>query len=87
MVIVGYLYLVAAIRNQNVLVTFLTKYPFKGTLFIVLIPLLCIIYTVKKTLDIAMINEGLKKLNDGNLDYNIDNIGQRGSKGISRQYK
>lgn len=76
-VIVGYLYLVAAMRNQNLLLTFLTKYPFKGTLFIVLIPLLCIVYTVKKTLDIAMINEGLKKLNDGNLDYNIDNIGQR----------
>lgn len=75
--IVGYLYLVASIRNQNLLLTFLTRYPFKGTLFIVLIPLLCIVYTVKKTLDIAMINEGLKKLNDGNLDYDIDDIGQR----------
>jgi len=76
-VIVGYLYLVGSIRSQNLLVTFLIRYPFKGTLFIVLIPLLCIIYTVKKTLDIAMINEGLKKLNDGNLDCNIEDIGQR----------
>ncbi|WP_341479406.1 HAMP domain-containing sensor histidine kinase [Clostridium gasigenes] len=76
-VIVSYLYLVASIRNQNLLLTLLTKYPFKGTLFIVLIPLLCIVYTVKKTLDIAMINEGLKKLNDGNLDYDIDDIGQK----------
>lgn len=76
-VIIGYLYLVASIRNQNLLVTFLTKYPFKGTFFIVLIPLVCIIYTVKKTLDIAIINDGLKKLNDGNLDYDIDDIGER----------
>ncbi|MGL5353335.1 MAG: sensor histidine kinase [Clostridium sp.] len=76
-VIVAYLYLVASIRSQNLLVTFLTKYPFKGTLFIVLIPLLCIVYTVKKTLDIAIINDGLKKLNEGDLDYNIDDIGQR----------
>ncbi|MGL5084294.1 MAG: sensor histidine kinase [Clostridium sp.] len=76
-VIVAYLYLVASIRSQNLLVTFLTRYPFKGTLFIVLIPLICIVYTVKKTLDIAMINDGLKKLNEGNLDYNIDDIGQR----------
>lgn len=75
--IVAYLYLVASIRSQNLLVSLLTRYPFKGTLFIVIIPLVCIIYTVKKTLDIAMINEGLKKLNEGDLDYNIDDIGQR----------
>ena len=30
-VILIYLYLVAGIRNQNLLVTFLTRYPFKGT--------------------------------------------------------
>lgn len=76
-VIISYLYLVASIRSQNLLVTFLTKYPFKGTFFIVLIPLVCIIYTVKKTLDIAIINDGLKKLNEGNLDYDIDDIGER----------
>lgn len=76
-VIVGYLYLVGSIRSQNLLVEFLTRYPFKGTLIIVLIPLLCIVYTVKKTLDISIINEGLKKLNEGNLDYNIEDTGQR----------
>lgn len=76
-VIVGYLYLVASIRSQNLLVTFLSRYPFKGTLFIVIIPVLCIVYTVKKTLDISMINEGLKKLNEGNLDYNIEDMGQK----------
>lgn len=76
-VIVAYLYLVAGIRNQNILVTFLTRYPFKGTLILVLIPLVCVIYSLKKSLDISIINDGLKKLNNGDLEYNINNIGER----------
>lgn len=76
-VIVAYLYLVAGIRSQNVLVTFLTTYPFKGTLIIVLIPLLCVLYSLKKSLDISIINDGLKKLNAGDLEYNLKNYGER----------
>ncbi len=34
-----------------------------------------VIFTVKKTLDIAIINEGLKKLNEGNLDEDIPVLG------------
>ncbi|MGL5379407.1 sensor histidine kinase [Clostridium sp.] len=77
LVIVAYLYLVAGIRNQNVLVTFLTRYPFKGTLILVLIPLVCVIYSLKKSLDISIINDGLRKLNNGDLEYNINNVGER----------
>ncbi|WP_242969950.1 histidine kinase dimerization/phospho-acceptor domain-containing protein [Clostridium chauvoei] len=76
-VIVGYLYLVAGIRSQNVLVTFLTRYPFKGTLILVLIPLVCVLYSLKKSLDISVINDGLKKLNDGNLEYTLESYGER----------
>lgn len=76
-VIVAYLYLVAGIRSQNVLVTFLTTYPFKGTLIIVLIPLLCVLYSLKKSLDISIINDGLKKLNAGDFEYNLKNYGER----------
>ena len=76
-VILVYLYLVAGIRTQNLLVTFLTKYPFKGTLILVLIPLVCVLYSLKKSLDISIINDGLKKINSGDLEYNLGNIGER----------
>lgn len=76
-VILVYLYLVAGIRNQNLLVTFLTRYPFKGTLILVLIPLVCVIYSLKKSLDISIINDGLKKINSGDLEYTLGDIGER----------
>jgi signal transduction histidine kinase len=76
-VILVYLYLVAGIRNQNLLVTFLTRYPFKGTLILVLIPLVCVIYSLKKSLDVSIINDGLKKINSGDLEYTLGDIGER----------
>lgn len=76
-VILVYLYLIAGIRNQNVLITFLSKYPFKGTLILVLIPLMCVLYSLKKSLDISIINDGLKKINAGDLEYNLTNVGER----------
>ena len=72
-----YLYLVAGIRNQNILITFLTKYPFKGTLFLIAIPLFSVIYSLKKSLDIAIINDGLKKINSGDLEFNLYDVGER----------
>ena len=76
-VILVYLYLVAGIRNQNLLVTFLTRYPFKGTLILVLVPLVSVIYSLKKSLDISIINDGLKKINSGDLEYNLNNTSER----------
>ncbi|MDY6226077.1 MAG: HAMP domain-containing sensor histidine kinase [Clostridium sp.] len=76
-VILVYLYLIAGIRSQNLLVTFLTKYPFKGTLILVLIPLVCVLYSLKKSLDITIINDGLKKINSGDLEYTLGNTGER----------
>ena len=76
-VIIVYLYLIAGIRNQNVLVTFLTRYPFKGTLILILIPLVCVLYSLKKSLDISIINDGLRKINSGDLEYNLKNFGER----------
>lgn len=76
-VILIYLYLVAGIRNQNIMITFLSKYPFKGTLLLVLIPLVCVIYSLKKSLDISIINDGLKKINSGDLEFNLYDVGER----------
>ena len=68
-VILIYLYLVAGIRSENILVTFLTRYPFKGTLILILIPLITVLYSLKKSLDISIINDGLKKINSGDFEY------------------
>lgn len=76
-VILVYLYLIAGIRNQNVLVTFLTRYPFKGTLILVLIPLVCVLYSLKKSLDISVINDALKKINSGEFEHKLNDIGER----------
>ncbi|WP_330654146.1 HAMP domain-containing sensor histidine kinase [Caproiciproducens sp. MSJ-32] len=76
-VILIYLYLVAGIKNENILVTFLTRYPFKGTLILILIPLVTVLYSLKKSLDISIINDGLKKIYSGDFDYTIDDIGER----------
>lgn len=76
-VILIYLYLVAGIKNENILVTFLTRYPFKGTLILILIPLVTVLYSLKKSLDISIINDGLKKINSGDFDYTLDDIGER----------
>ncbi len=76
-VILVYLYLVAGLKNQNLLVTFLTTYPFKGTIVLVLIPLICVLYSLKKSLDITIINDGLKKINSGDLEYTLGNVGER----------
>lgn len=74
--IMAYLYLVAGIGNQNILITFLTQYPFKGTLVILMIPLLCLIYSLKKTIDVEVINELLKKVKDGDLELTIEYSGE-----------
>ena len=58
-------------------ITFLTRYPFKGTLILRLIPLVCVLYSLKKSLDISVINDGLKKINSGELEYKISDIGER----------
>jgi len=76
-VILIYLYLVAGIRSENILVTFLTRYPFKGTLILILIPLITVLYSLKKSLDISIINDGLKKINSGDFEYTLDDIGER----------
>ena len=42
-----------------------------------MIPLVSVIYSLKKSLDISIINDGLKKINSGDLEYNLDNTGER----------
>ena len=74
--IILYLYLLAiGGYENNILVRFFSTYPFKGSLILMILPILAIIYSLKKTIDISIINEQLEEINEGNLDYSIDEYG------------
>ncbi|MBD7913281.1 HAMP domain-containing histidine kinase [Clostridium sp. Sa3CVN1] len=67
-----YLYLLAiGGYENNILVTFFTLYPFKGSIMLMVLPMIGIMYSMKKTIEISRVNDSLKKINDGNLDYHI----------------
>ncbi|AOR22445.1 sensor histidine kinase [Clostridium taeniosporum] len=75
-ILITYLYFLAiGGYENNIFVRFFKTYPFKGAISIITALILMVIFTVKKTLDIAVINEGLKKLNEGNLDEDIPVFG------------
>lgn len=69
---IGYLYLLAVGGYENnLIVTFFSRYPFKGSFLLMLLPMIGIIYSIKKSIDIYLVNERLKEIKKGNLDYEI----------------
>lgn len=69
---VFYLYVLAlGGYTRNVLVNFFTVYPFKGSSLMMILPLIAIMFSIKKSLEISMVNDGLKRINEGDLDYDI----------------
>ncbi|WP_258049751.1 sensor histidine kinase [Clostridium weizhouense] len=67
--LITYLYFLATGGDENnMFVRFFQTYPFKGTFLMIVGILLTVIFGLKKTLDIVMVNECVKKLNEGNLD-------------------
>ncbi|GAA0078244.1 HAMP domain-containing sensor histidine kinase [Clostridium sp. CTA-5] len=74
--LIVYLYFLATGGDENnVFVRFFQMYPFKGTFLIIAGLLLTVIFGLKKTLDIVMVNECVKKLNEGNLEEPITTKG------------
>lgn len=73
-----YLYMLAVggIKN-NILVTFFSLYPFKGSVILMTLPMIGIIYSIKKSVDISLVNDSLKRINEGDLEYNIVEQGSR----------
>lgn len=70
--LIGYLYLLATGGyDKNLLVNFFRAYPFKGSIVLVTLPLIGVVYSIKKSVDILKINESLKKINEGDLNYDI----------------
>jgi len=67
-----YLYMLAVggIKN-NILVTLFSLYPFKGSLILMTLPMIGITYSIKKSIEISLVNDSLKRINEGDLDYHI----------------
>lgn len=67
-----YLYMLAVggFKN-NILVTFFSLYPFKGSIILMTLPMIGIMYSIKKSIDIYLVNDSLKRINEGEVDYHI----------------
>lgn len=71
-ILITYLYFLATGGYENnIFVRFFQTYPFKGSIFMIVVLFLSMIYGVKKTLDISVVNEALRKVNEGNLKDDI----------------
>lgn len=71
-VLITYLYFLATGGYENnIFVRFFQTYPFKGSLIMMMFLFLALIYGIKKTLDICVVNEALRKVNEGNLQDEI----------------
>ena len=65
--LITYLYFLATGGYENnIFVRFFKTYPFKGTILIIVLLFLATIYIIKKTLDVIIVNDALKKVNEGN---------------------
>ena len=79
-VLITYLYFLATGGyTNNIFVRFFQTYPFKGSLLMMMFLFLALIYGIKKTLDVCVVNEALRKVNEGNLQ---DDIKLKGSPAI-----
>lgn len=71
-ILITYLYFLATGGYENnIFVRFFQTYPFKGSVFMITVLFLTMIYGAKKTLDISVVNEALRKVNEGNLQDDI----------------
>lgn len=70
--LIAYLYFLATGGYENnIFVRFFQTYPFKGSVFVIIILFLTMMYALKKTLDIIVVNDVLRKVNAGNLQEDI----------------
>jgi len=70
--LITYLYFLATGGYENnIFVRFFQTYPFKGSIFVIIIIFFTMMYALKKTLDIIVVNDALRKFNEGNLQQDI----------------
>ena len=82
--LIAYLYFLATGGYENnIFVRFFQTYPFKGSVFVIIILFLTMMYALKRTLDIIVVNDALRKVNEGNLQDDIKLDGSPANKRIS----
>lgn len=70
--LIAYLYFLATGGYENnIFVKLFQTYPFKSSLLMIIIVFLTMMYASKKTLDIIVVNEALRKVSQGNLQEDI----------------
>ena len=80
-----YLYFLATGGYENnIFVRFFQTYPFKGSIFLIIILFLTMMYALKKTLDIIVVNDALRKVNEGNLQEDIKLDGSSAIKELAK---
>ncbi|MFC4781189.1 sensor histidine kinase [Eubacterium multiforme] len=73
---VVYLYILAlGGTDNNIIVNFFKLYPFKGSFLLVLLPMIGVMYSIKRNIEIGMVKDDLKIINDGNFEHTIKEIG------------
>ncbi|MGL4848485.1 MAG: sensor histidine kinase [Clostridium sp.] len=71
-----YLYLLAIGGTENnIIAKFFSAYPFKGSILLVLMPMIGVMYSVKRNIEIGMVRDSLKIINDGNFDHTVREVG------------
>jgi signal transduction histidine kinase len=82
--LIAYLYFLATGGYENnIFVRFFQTYPFKGSIFVIIILFLTMMYALKKTLDIIVVNDVLRKVNEGNLQEDIKLDGSKAIKELA----
>lgn len=82
--LIAYLYFLATGGYENnIFVRFFKTYPFKGSVLVIIILFLTMMYALKKTLDIIVVNDALRKVNEGNLQEDIKLDGSRAIKELA----
>ena len=82
--LIAYLYFLATGGYENnIFVRFFQTYPFKGSVFVIIILFLTMMYALKKTLDIIVVNDALRKVNEGNLQEDIKLDGSKAIKELA----
>lgn len=61
--------------EKNILVNFISLYPFKASILMMLLILIGIVFSLKKTIEISLVNEKIKSIDKGEFDYFISKQG------------
>jgi len=57
--------------KNNIIVSLFSSYPFKASIILLILSMMGITYSIKKSIEISLVNDSLKRINEGDLDFHI----------------